>query len=75
MRQTAAEYVEPEVKLEAIAQVVDGILPERAVLVEGNRLFVNLKERRVVYLCAAQQAEKLYGLDGQQGDDAPNPQP
>ena len=73
MRQTAAEYVEPEVKLKTIAQVVDGILPERTVLVEGNRLFVNLKERRVVYLCAAQQAEKLYGLDGQQGDDAPYP--
>ena len=73
MRQTAAEDVVPEVKFKAIAKVVDGILPECAVLVESQRPVVNLKECRVVYLSAAQQAEKLYGLNGQQGDDEPNP--
>ena len=70
--QSATEDVEPEIEFESVAQVVDGILPERAVLVQGYRAVVNLKERGMVYRGAAQQAEQFHGLDGQQADDAPD---
>ena len=73
LRQSPAEDVEPQVELKAILQVVHGILPERPVLVQGNRLVVNLEEPRVVSRSARQQAKQLNRLDSQQADDAPHP--
>ena len=73
LRETAAEDVETQVHLEAVAQVGEGVLPERAVLVgivdDGGHLI----EPGMVDLGAREQAEQLDGLDGEQGDDAPHP--
>ena len=65
LRQTAAEHIETKVHLKAIAKVGERIFPERGVFVCAIDNAWHLVKAGMVNRRGCQQAEQLYGLNGQ----------
>ena len=72
LRQTTAEHIETQVEFKAVTQIDERILPKCTILMHSDHLTIHIPQSGMIDSRACQQAIQLYGLDGQQTDDAPD---